>query len=83
MAELKVKLDNGELSGFYDPKFEKVAEEFERNYRERGEVGASACVKVEGETVVDLWVGLPASMVQLVVCKPICNIGGYMLYFWE
>ncbi len=34
-----------------------VREEFERNFAERGEVGASVCVTVDGETVVDLWGG--------------------------
>jgi CubicO group peptidase (beta-lactamase class C family) len=58
MAELRVKLDNAELNGFYDPKFEQVAAEFERNWRERNEVGASCSVTVEGETVVDLWGGI-------------------------
>ena len=45
------------ISGRCDPKFERVGEEFERNFREREEVGASVCVTVEGETVVDLWGG--------------------------
>src|SRR5689334_20517307 len=53
-----VKLGNSELSGSYDPKFEAVAAEFERNFRERGEIGASVCVKLEGESVVDLWGGI-------------------------
>ena len=39
------------------PRFERVAEEFERNFSERGEVGASVCVKLAGETFVDLWGG--------------------------
>ncbi len=37
--------------------FERVAEAFERNFGERGEVGASVCVTVGGKTVVDLWGG--------------------------
>lgn len=45
------------ISGRCDPKFECVGEEFERNFKEREEVGASVCVTVEGETVVDLWGG--------------------------
>lgn len=45
------------VSGTCDPKFARVREEFERNFAGRGEVGASACVTVEGETVVDLWGG--------------------------
>ncbi len=46
-----------DVSGKCDPKFERVREEFERNFRERGEVGASVCVTLDGETVVDLWGG--------------------------
>jgi len=41
-----------------DSRFERVREEFERNFAERGEVGASVCVTVDGETVVDLWGGV-------------------------
>lgn len=37
--------------------FERVAEAFERNFGERGEVGASVSVTVGGRTVVDLWGG--------------------------
>ena len=48
---------SGALSGFYDPRFERVAEAFERNYRERDELGASVCVMLDGESVVDLWGG--------------------------
>ena len=44
--------------GTCDPRFAEVREEFERNLAERGEVGASVCVTVEGETVVDLWGGV-------------------------
>jgi CubicO group peptidase (beta-lactamase class C family) len=46
------------VEGTCDPRFAAVREEFERNLAERGEVGASACVTVEGETVVDLWGGV-------------------------
>jgi len=44
--------------GTCDTKFERVREEFERNFKEREEVGASVCVTLEGETVVDLWGGI-------------------------
>ena len=40
------------------PRFAEVREEFERNLAERGEVGASVCITVDGETVVDLWGGV-------------------------
>lgn len=44
--------------GTVDPQFAAVAEEFERNFTERGEVGASACVMVDGRAVVDVWGGI-------------------------
>lgn len=47
-----------EVQGDCDPRFGSVREEFERNFRERGEVGASACVAVDGRVVVDLWGGI-------------------------
>ena len=46
------------IQGTCDAKFQEVRQEFERNFQERGEVGASVCVTVGGETVVDLWGGL-------------------------
>lgn len=46
------------ISGKCDPAFEKVADAFARNFQERGELGASVCITVEGETVVDLWGGV-------------------------
>lgn len=45
-------------NGTCGPRFAEVREEFERNLAERGEVGASVCVTVDGETVVDLWGGV-------------------------
>jgi CubicO group peptidase (beta-lactamase class C family) len=44
--------------GTVEPRFSAVQEEFERNFAARGEVGASVCVTVDGETVVDLWGGI-------------------------
>jgi CubicO group peptidase (beta-lactamase class C family) len=37
--------------------FERVGEAFARNFSEKGEIGASVCLTVGGETVVDLWAG--------------------------
>lgn len=45
------------IHGTCDPKFSGVAEAFEKNFSERGEVGASVCVRIAGETVIDLWGG--------------------------
>ncbi|MHB0876390.1 MAG: serine hydrolase domain-containing protein [Anaerolineae bacterium] len=47
-----------EISGYCDGRFARVGAEFERNFAERGDVGASVCVTLAGETVVDLWGGL-------------------------
>ncbi len=47
-----------ELHGDCDPRFQAVRAEFERNFRERGEVGAAVCVLVDGRSVVDLWGGV-------------------------
>ena len=45
------------VQGTCDAKFQEVRQEFERNFQQRGEVGASVCVTVGGQTVVDLWGG--------------------------
>jgi CubicO group peptidase (beta-lactamase class C family) len=47
-----------DVQGQCDERFAGVAREFERNFAERGEVGASVAVTVGGETVVDLWGGV-------------------------
>ncbi len=51
------------IEGTCAPRFAQVREEFERNIADRSEIGASVCVTVDGETVVDLWGGVaePAS----------------------
>lgn len=46
------------VEGACEPRFAAVREEFERNFAERDEVGASVCVTIEGEVVADLWGGL-------------------------
>lgn len=46
-----------EINGTCDERFSRVAEAFRRNFTERDDHGASVCVIVEGETVVDLWAG--------------------------
>ena len=42
------------IEGTCDTRFASVREQFERNFAERGEIGASVCVTVDGETVADL-----------------------------
>ena len=46
-----------EIHGHCDDRFASLREEFERNFTERGEVGASFAATVEGEYVVDIWAG--------------------------
>lgn len=45
------------IQGVCDPRFDAVRQEFERNFQERGEVGASVCVTLRGQTAVHLWGG--------------------------
>jgi len=45
------------ISGSCAPEFSSVREAFERNFREREEVGAAVCVYKNGKKVVDLWGG--------------------------
>lgn len=46
------------IEGYVAPGFERVAEEFERNFTDRGEAGAAFAAVRDGEPVVDLWGGL-------------------------
>ncbi|MGL4555109.1 MAG: serine hydrolase domain-containing protein, partial [Gemmataceae bacterium] len=46
------------IHGDCDPRFWPVRDEFERNFAERGEVGAAVCVWHRGRPAVDLWGGL-------------------------
>ncbi|ONI74722.1 hypothetical protein ALI144C_38575 [Actinosynnema sp. ALI-1.44] len=54
------------IHGKHEPEFVEVLAEFERNFAERSEVGASVTVTVDGRTVVDLWGGVadPATGAQ-------------------
>jgi hypothetical protein len=45
------------VDGSVAPGFEEVRTEFERNFAERGEIGAAVAVYWRGEKVVDLWGG--------------------------
>src|SRR5436309_15590752 len=46
------------IDGFVAPGFEPVRVEFERNFAERGELGAACAAYYRGEKVVDLWGGV-------------------------
>ncbi|TWU45410.1 Beta-lactamase precursor [Novipirellula aureliae] len=45
------------VDGHVEKGFEYVREQFERNFRERGEQGAACAIYHQGERVVDLWGG--------------------------
>src|SRR4051812_22638607 len=51
----------GDLKAYHDgwvaPGFEEVRAEFDRNFAERGEIGAAVAAYWRGEKVVDLWGG--------------------------
>src|SRR5262245_32641810 len=47
----------GALSGFLKPGFEAVRDAFAANLDSGADIGASACIIIDGETVVDLWGG--------------------------
>lgn len=46
-----------EIQGTCAPEFEAVRAAFAGNFDQGLEIGASACVTVDGETVVDIWAG--------------------------
>ncbi|HEY6982769.1 serine hydrolase domain-containing protein [Reyranella sp.] len=46
------------IQGTCEKGFERVADAFRKNFSDHGEVGASVCLMVGGETVVDMWGGL-------------------------
>ncbi|HUF98964.1 MAG TPA: serine hydrolase domain-containing protein, partial [Ilumatobacter sp.] len=45
------------VQGFVQPGFGAVAEAFERNFTDHGELGAGFALYVDGEQVVDIWGG--------------------------
>ena len=46
-----------QVNGFVAPGFEEVRVEFERNFTDRGDIGAAVAAYWRGEKVVDLWGG--------------------------
>lgn len=46
-----------EIHGFCDERLAAVREQFERNFTDRDDVGASFAATVDGEFVVDIWAG--------------------------
>lgn len=48
----------GLVQGTVAEPYEEVAEVFVRGFVDRGEVGASLCIRVDGDPVIDLWGGV-------------------------
>lgn len=57
MEKLEQAVPGGRVAGSYDPRFKAVADQFIANFLEHDELGASACITLEGETVLDVWGG--------------------------
>jgi len=51
------KVDESMIQGMVAPGFEKVKEEFIRNFKERDDIGAAVAAYKDNEKVVDLWGG--------------------------
>src|SRR5688572_9481857 len=54
---LKVDVPGDLIGGEVDEGYGAVADEFRRNFAERGEIGAACAVYRDGRKVVDLWGG--------------------------
>ncbi len=54
---IRIGNKNSHVKGRCEPAFEDVLDEFVRNFEERNELGASLCINLAGETVVDIWGG--------------------------
>jgi len=46
-----------ELNGYCNPKFERVRDAMAKSIASGAEIGASLCVNIDGEDVIDLWGG--------------------------
>ncbi len=57
MIHINETTRKGMVSGSYESSFESLARQFIRNFNDHDEVGGSVCIRVCGETVVDLWGG--------------------------
>ncbi|GIN90498.1 hypothetical protein J22TS1_15490 [Siminovitchia terrae] len=57
MKKKNVK-NSSPINGYVKPGFEKVKNEFVKNFDERGELGAACSIYLKGEKIVDLWGGV-------------------------
>lgn len=52
-----MKTLQAQVQGHCDAKFKEVQDAFKENFEKRDEVGASVCITLNGNTVVDMWGG--------------------------
>ncbi|GGC60182.1 serine hydrolase domain-containing protein [Chelatococcus reniformis] len=57
MGLIERDVPTGQVAGRCDPRFAGVLHAFLANFADRNEVGASVCIMIDGEPVVDLWGG--------------------------
>ena len=57
METIRRDVPQGKIEGSCDGRFSELVHQLERNFLERGELGASVCITVHGKTVVDIWGG--------------------------
>ena len=60
MATIDEQRGGRRIQGTFDEAFQSMADAFLENFESRGEVGASVCVNIEGQNVIDLWGGAKA-----------------------
>jgi hypothetical protein len=58
------------VTGLVAPSFREIRVEFERNFTERGEIGAAVTAYWRGEKVVDLWGGRRLSPLAVAISAP-------------
>ena len=56
-GQIAIETEKGRVSGFCDPAYQPVLDAFLENFASRNEFGASICLNVQGQTMVDLWGG--------------------------
>ncbi len=49
---------NVQIQGYFDLRFEQVRDRFAELFEQTQQRGAALCVKIAGETVIDLWAGV-------------------------
>ncbi len=77
---IDVEVGRGRVTGRCDSEFSSVGDAFIENFTKRDEVGASVCVNVGGETVVDLWGGRVAAADDATAVERRHDLAGVFLH---